>query len=101
MGQEANTLTDDQLEVARMVEYARIAGSGYRCPRFHVIQDAASQELLAASMKPAARDTPECEGVLTLMLANADHLNRSEFCLEAWKMFGPDGSYRRQMLEAN
>jgi hypothetical protein len=39
-----------------MVEYARIAGSGYRCPRFHVIQDAASQELLAASMKPAARD---------------------------------------------
>jgi hypothetical protein len=101
LGQEANTLTDDQLEVARMVEYARIAGSGYRCPRFHVIQDAASQEPLAASMKPAARDTPEYEGVLTLVLANAEHLNRSEFCLETWKMFGPDGSYRRQMLEAN
>jgi hypothetical protein len=98
---EANTLTDDQLEVARMVEYARVAGSGSRCPRFHFMEDAASKELLAARLTLAARDAPEYENVIFPILGGAEHLNRSEFCLEAWRAFGPDGSYRRQMLEAN
>jgi hypothetical protein len=84
-----------------MVEYARVAGSGSRCPRFHFMEDAASKELLAARLTLAARDAPEYENVIFPILGGAEHLNRSEFCLEAWRAFGPDGSYRRQMLEAN
>jgi hypothetical protein len=26
--------------------------------------------------------------------------DRSQLCREAWELFGPDGTYKRQMLEA-
>ena len=36
-----------------------------------------------------------------IALAVADSTDQSEFCRQAWSLYGESGSYRRKMLEAN
>jgi hypothetical protein len=98
------SLTKGQIEAITMTTVARVAGSGNRCPRFHVIERALFQELHDADIPPAMLETQEYKNAVTMALfgvverMNAD---QSDWCLAVWQLFGPQGRYRRQMLEAN
>jgi hypothetical protein len=97
-------LTPNQVRAIGFVNAARIAGSGDRCPRFHLIEAATFSELAAAGVTNEMSHSPEFSRVFqatsTASLAKYS-ANPSEFCATAWKTFGPDGSFKRQMLEQN
>jgi hypothetical protein len=97
-------LTKAQRDAITMTTVARVAGANHRCPRFHVIEQAVFQDLHDANIPPAMLDTQEFKNAQTRALVNIiDRMNAnpSDFCLAAWQLFGPQGRYKRQMLEAN
>jgi hypothetical protein len=98
---EEDKLTDSQHDSLRMSLMAQFAGQGYRCPRFHLIREASDQELLDARIGPEAHSGGEYDKEFFTVSAAAEQQHRPEFCREAWQMLGPNGSYQRQMLEAN
>ena len=55
-------------------------------------------------MPPEMLDTQEFKNAQALALLSAverQRANPSDFCLAVWQLLGPNGLYRRQMLEAN
>jgi hypothetical protein len=51
----------------------------------------------------AMLDTQEYKNAQDMVLLSAlerQIANPSDFCLAAWQLFGPNGLYKRQMLEA-
>lgn len=100
----AGDLTDEQLNAIKMTTIARFAGDGKTCPRFHVVERALFEEMADARITPQMLDTQDVKNAQTLALMGAlerQHANPSDFCLAVWQLFGPQGLYRRQMLEAN
>jgi hypothetical protein len=93
-------LTDPQIEAINAVVVARVAGGRWqRCPRFHLIEGSDAQELYDAGVNTEKFK----DAIEELTFAAMDHSDQtpSEFCTLAWHLVGPDGTYRRQMLEAN
>jgi hypothetical protein len=68
-----------------------------RCPRFQVIDKAVSDELAAAGVTSEMLSNFTDQPQLLLDQYNEDP---SEFCAKAWRRLGPNGTYKRQMLEA-
>jgi hypothetical protein len=77
--------------------WANFAGSHNRCPRFQVIDKAVSDELAAAGVTSEMLSNFTDQPQLLLDQYNEDP---SEFCAKAWRRLGPNGTYKRQMLEA-
>jgi hypothetical protein len=82
-----------------------------RCPRFRVIDAATKAEFAAADMVgPAGTPDDPTDDLLwpedgkggggTSMYADEYNKNPSAFCKMAWDRLGPNGTYKRQMLEA-
>jgi hypothetical protein len=97
-------ITEEQLNAIMMTTIARFAGSGKTCPRFHVVQEAVFEEMADAGIRPEMLRTQEFKIAQALALVGAlerQRANPSDFCLAVWQLFGPQGLYRRQMLEAN
>jgi hypothetical protein len=107
-GAAADPLTGDitkaQLEVITMTTIARFARSDGRCPRFHVIERAVFQDMRDADIPGGMLETQEFKNAQAIALMGAlerKTANPSDFCLAVWQLFGPQGLYKRQMLEAN
>jgi len=97
-------LTENQIKSITMVTVARAAGTGNRCPRFHVIERALFEELHDADVTPAMLETQAFKNVETTALLGVVErrtADPSDWCLAVWQLFGPEGLYRRQMLEPN
>ncbi|SRR5258708_20114756 len=97
-------INEEQLNAIKMTTIARFAGSGKTCPRFHVVDKAVFAEMAEARMPPEMLDTQEFKNAQALALLSAverQRANPSDFCLAVWQLLGPNGLYRRQMLEAN
>jgi hypothetical protein len=97
-------LTKDQIEAITTTTIARVAGSDNRCPRFHVIERALFQEFRDANISPAMLETQDFKNAETMALLGVIEqmtANPSDWCLAVWQLFGPQGLYPRQMLEAN
>ncbi len=97
-------LTETQLNAIKMTAIARFAGSRNTCPRFHVVQSEVFAEMADARIPPEMLDTQEFKNAQTAALLGAlerQRVNPSDFCLAVWQLFGPQGLYKRQMLEAN
>jgi hypothetical protein len=77
--------------------WARFAGSHNRCPRFQVIERAISAERAEAGATAWMMESFDEEPRVLIKEYNEDP---SAFCNKAWQEFGPNGSYKRQMLEA-
>jgi len=97
-------LTETQLNAIKMTTIARFAGSKNTCPRFHVVESAVFEEMRDGGISPAMLDTTELKNAQVIAMMGAlerQRANPSDFCLAVWQLFGPQGPYRRQMLEAN
>src|SRR5258708_40198398 len=101
-------LTEAQINAIKMTTIARFAGSKNTCPRFrprfHVVERSVFEEMTDGGIPPAMLDTQEFKNAQTLALLDALDRQRaspSDFCFAVWKLFGPHGLYKRQMLEAN
>jgi hypothetical protein len=73
-------------------------GSDDTCPRFRVVWPAVRKELDEAGFVPNNRNVQDATLLVGYMIKHDD--DRSQLCREAWEMFGPNGTYKRQMLEA-
>jgi len=81
-----------------MTAIARFAGTRGTCPRFHLIEKAEFAEWADAKIPEEMVGTPYFDNVQTVVWIGAE--NPSDFCRAAWQLFGPNGLYRRQLLEA-
>lgn len=83
---------------------AQYLGSEDNCPRFKIIENAMYQELGDVGIKEDKDFKSEefnSERVTALMAVIASfESNPTSMCASAWMQFGPNGSYRRQLLEA-
>jgi hypothetical protein len=77
--------------------WAKFAGSHDRCPRFQVIERAITAERAEAGVTAYMMESFDEE---PLILVKQYNENPSEFCDKVWRRFGPNGTYKRQMLEA-
>jgi hypothetical protein len=62
------------------------------------------QELYDANIPPAMLETQDFKNAETMALLGVIEQmteNPSDWCLAVWQLFGPQGLYPRQMLEAN
>ena len=95
-------LTDEQFDVVQTTIYAYYAGTGGRCPRFHLIKPAIFDEIHSAGIDDTHTDGFKAIAKVAFEVALTEYeKSPSEYCLSAWKMYGPDGPYKPQMLEAN
>jgi hypothetical protein len=98
---EPSDLTEAQVKAIEMTSLAISAGSHGNCPGFHVIATALSEEYYEARIFV---DRPKFKNAMNLAaLRPLEQLRKdpSEFCHGAWALLGPNGLYRRQLLEAN
>jgi hypothetical protein len=96
-------LNEAQVKVAIMTSMARIAGNGDNCPRYKVNLDEVFEELRSADITPTMLDTQGFKNAQTMAIVSAvERMNedKSDWCLAVWQLFGPNGTYRRQMLDA-
>jgi hypothetical protein len=78
--------------------WAKFAGSHDRCPRFQAIEEAISAELAEEGITLEMLDH-DYHHMTDKYLQSYDQ-NPSEFCANVWQRLGPNGTYKRQMLEA-
>jgi len=73
-----------------------------RCPRFRVIDEATRAELATVGKTADMLTDPGemIRGDGTPLWASKYNEDPSAFCKMAWELLGPNGSYKRQMLEA-
>jgi hypothetical protein len=73
-----------------------------RCPRFKVIEEATRAELAAVGMNADQLGDPSdlLRGDGTSPYVDGYNEDPSAFCIMALEKLGPNGSYKRQMLEA-
>ena len=84
-----------------MVAIARFPGSHEMCPRYQFIMTAVFEEVREADIPPGLLERPEFKNATVIAAHWSSKQKPSEFCLAPWRLFGPDGVSRRQMLEAN
>lgn len=97
-------LTPEQSRTLSMITRAEWAGNDDHCPRFRIIEKNVIRELLSAGLRDQEIKTEAFEFSRKMGIAVAIvkyRQNPSEYCDAAWHMFGPDGFYKRQLLEAN
>jgi hypothetical protein len=70
------------------------------CPRFKVIPSAVREELNDAGISDEDLKSDHGKYALLYVFDMIKHEDRSKLCKEAWEKFGPNGTYKRQMLEA-
>jgi hypothetical protein len=70
-------------------------GSDDTCPRFKVVKSAIKKELDEAGINQSFQSA---HLLVSDMIKQDD--DRSQLCGEAWELFGPNGTYKRKMLEA-
>jgi hypothetical protein len=95
-------LTEARMRIITEMTYARFAGEFGKCPRYRTIQAAVFAELKEAGITPDMLDSQYFKNAQSLALVDAMvkyRENPSDFCLAAWVSYGPDGTYKRQMLE--
>ena len=100
---DSNDLTKAQINAIQMTAIARFAGTRGTCPRFHLIEKAEFAEWADAKIPEEMVGTPYFDNVQTVVWIGATERQRqnpSEFCRAAWQLFGPNGLYHRQLLEA-
>jgi hypothetical protein len=73
-------------------------GSNDTCPRYKVVWPALRRELDEVGFVPNEQSITTTMVLVDDMIKHDD--DRSQLCREAWEMFGPNGTYKRQMLEA-
>ena len=98
---ESSDMTDAQVKAIEMTSLAILAGSHGNCPGFHVVTTALSEEWYDAHIfvdRPKFKNAMNLAALLPLEQMRKDP---SEFCRGAWELLGPNGLYRRQLLEAN
>jgi hypothetical protein len=98
---EYGDMTDAQVKAIQMTSLATLAGSHGNCPSFHVIATSLSEEWYEAHIFV---DRPKFRNAMNLAsLGPLEQLRKDpvEFCRGAWELLGPNGLYRRQLLEAN
>jgi hypothetical protein len=78
------------MDAVTTTTWADFAGSQNRCPRFQVIKEAIAAERAEAGV------TESYDNHDLIRQYNEDP---SEFCNKAWRRLGPNGTYKRQMLE--
>jgi hypothetical protein len=96
----ASAFTKEQQAATNVVCLAYFAGNqkNNRCPRFQLIDGAAGKELRDGGVitneifEQTLHQSPS-------FVADYEE-NPSRFCSAAWALLGPNGTYRRQMLEA-
>jgi hypothetical protein len=99
----ASAFTREQSDVIAVASLAQWAGLDDHCPRFKLIESEMMAELAATGLSQTDFDSKE-------MLAERDRAifsvvlnyreNPSRFCNAAWQKLGPNGIYKRQMLES-
>jgi hypothetical protein len=97
-------LTDTQLSAIKMATIARFAGTKNICPYVHFVEAASFKVMADAGIQPDILQSPEFGNVVVetaLVAIEKQRENPSDFCEATWKLFGPDGASRWQMLEAN
>lgn len=99
----ASAFSESQNTALEVIARVVFAGTGDRCPRYRLIRSALGEELRARGFTEddvKTKDFDDSMYVATTAAQIKYNLNPSAFCHAAWELFGPDGSYRRQMLEA-
>jgi hypothetical protein len=86
----------DQTFLIGMV--AHQMGSNDTCPRYRVVWPALRKDLDEVGFVPNEQKALEAMVLVDDMIKHDD--DRSQLRREAWELFGPDGTYKRQMLEA-
>jgi hypothetical protein len=86
----------DQTFLIGMV--AHQLGSNGTCPRYKIIWPALRSELDEVGFLPDNEKVQSAMLLVDDMIKHDD--DRSQLCREAWDLFGPTGTYKRQMLEA-
>jgi hypothetical protein len=69
-----------------------------------VIGKALFEELAEGGVTPEMLDTQEYKNAVTMSAVGPIEKytkDASDFCLATWQLLGPNGVYKRQMLEAN
>jgi hypothetical protein len=97
-------MTETQIKAVQMTSLATYAGSHDNCPRFHVVERAVFEEWRDAQIPSEMVATQAFKNAIQLSTIGpmqSKSKNPSDFCLAAWQLFGPNGTYRRQLLEAN
>jgi hypothetical protein len=99
------TPSTPELDAVETTTLAQFTGNQKhnRCPRFRVIDAATSAELAAAGMRgDRLPDPPDdlLRGDGTSFYVDGYATDPSAFCKKAWELLGPNGTYRRQLLEA-
>ena len=97
-----NNLTEAQLSVIAKTTDARFAGTLGKCPRYRFIEKASFAEMKEAGITSEMIDSQYFKNAQMFALADAMskyEKNPSDFCAAAWLLYGPDGRYKRQMLE--
>jgi hypothetical protein len=100
----AGDLTDAQISAVKMATIARFAGTKNICPHVHFGEAASFKVMADAGIEPDLLQSPEFGDVVTeaaLVAIEKQRENPSDFCEATWKLFGPGGALRWQMLEAN
>jgi hypothetical protein len=95
-------LTEAQLSIIAQTTDARFAGTLGKCPRYRFMETASFAELKEAGITSEMIDSQYFKNAQMFALANAMRKyekNPSDFCMAAWLLYGPDGRYKRQMLE--
>jgi hypothetical protein len=103
----ARAFTKEQDYAIKTTLMANFAGNQKqnRCPRFRAIEKAMNAELaetaVTSEMLRVLRDSDfsRPESFVSVILAEYNK-DPSAFCNEAWRSLGPNGTYKRQMLEA-
>jgi hypothetical protein len=84
-----------------VIYVATAAGTRDRCPKFKAIDHAIDEEIAAANItQEMLRNEQEHVKKLAESIYIEYLLDSSSFCSWAWGLLGPNGTYRRQMLEA-
>jgi len=99
----ASAFTKEQSDVISVATMALLAGLDDHCPRYRLNNDAMISELIASGLTEKDFDSGEMSderdrAILPFMLDYKS--NPSRFCDAAWQALGPNGTYKRQMLEA-
>jgi hypothetical protein len=84
------------IDAIMYTKWANFAGSHNRCPRFQIIEEAISAELAEAGVTSRDLDYYGGDG----NFPNQYNADPSAFCKRVWDLLGPNGTYKRQMLEA-
>ena len=99
----AKSFTEEQTSVIDRVVQAIVAGTNGNCPRLLTIDKEIVQELLTAGIAPDQQiDTIDEVFSTSTQIVRARYAsNPNDFCKEAWRLVGPLGSHKRQLLKAN